>query len=30
MTGNLITQVTLLFASLLLATLSVPILLGHP
>jgi hypothetical protein len=30
MTGNLITQATLLFASLLLATLAVPFLLGTP
>jgi hypothetical protein len=28
--GNFITQVTLIFASLLLATLAVPILMGHP
>jgi hypothetical protein len=28
--GNFITQATLLFASLLLATLTVPILIGHP
>jgi hypothetical protein len=30
MTGNLITQATLLFASLLLVTLAVPFLMGHP
>jgi hypothetical protein len=29
MRGNLITQITLLFASLLLAMLAVPILIGH-
>jgi hypothetical protein len=29
MTGNLITQTVLIFSALLLATLAVPIMLGH-
>jgi hypothetical protein len=30
MTGNLFVQTIVLFGSLLLATLAVPLLLGHP
>jgi hypothetical protein len=30
MTGNLILQTVLLFSALLLATLAVPLLMGHP